>query len=483
MRAGRVRWARVSRRRWLLAALVVAAFAVRLGFFLGDPNPSESAGLVDPHGDVARNITEHGKWFVLNQARGKAERKDGPPQSGLTDPSELDYTAADRRPRFEPFALEMPGAAVLLAAFWKVTGDHDYGYLQVLQAGLDALAVLLVYWCSLSLFHRPRAALLAAAGYAFFLPIAALMRIAHLDSSAAIFTLGIFALFLKARKAERALPWLLAAGAATGAGLYFRPGLVLLGPALGLALFLAGDRRRALPAAMVPTLVALVLLAPWTIRNQLEFDQFIPTRIGVGQNLWEGLGEIPNDFGAVRNDQATEEQVRRARPDLRYGTPEYDDYLASKATRAIRDHPLHWAKVLLRRVAYSTVLLRNYNWIEGIESYSEYRDRTGGGPVSYVTHRPLDGALAVAAQLLEPLLFLIATITVALTWRSFKAEHLLVLAVPVATMLPYLALHLEARYLLSASFAYLLLAALGADLLLERRSRSAASTSTIRSAA
>ena len=453
---------------------MAVALALRVAFFLADPNPNLSSGLVAGHGEVARNILVHGEWFVLNRAD-RPPRRDGRPAEGLLDPSDLDYSVADRMPEFEPFALEMPGAAMVLAAIWRVTGDYDYGYLQLLQIALDSLCVLLVFWCSLRLFDRPRAALLAAAAYAVFPPAAALMRIAHLDSWAAIFTIAIVALFLRVRDAARPVPWLVALGAATGVGTYFRPTLLILPLFMALAMFLAGERRQALLAGLVPTLIAVVLLVPWTIRNLQDFDEFIPTRIGVGQNLWEGLGEIPNDFGAILDDDRTAAQVRRVRPELRYGTPQYDNYLREKAVEAIREHPDHWAKVLARRVAYSTVLLRNYNWIEDTESYEEYEDRTGGAVADYARDRPFYAALAVLAQLFEPLLFLLAMLVVALTWRRYRRQHLLLLSIPVATMLPYIALHIEARYLIPHEFAYLILVALGADLLLERRRGTAAS--------
>ena len=47
-------------------------------------------------------------------------------------------------------------------------------------------------------------------------------------------------------------------------------------------------------------------------------------------------------------------------------------------------------------------------------------------------------------------------------------DHRILFAVVAATLLPYLFLHLEARYVLPASFAYLLWTALGIDLLMGR---------------
>jgi hypothetical protein len=227
--------------------------------------------------------------------------------------------------------------------------------------------------------------------------------------------------------------------------------------------------RRAFVSGAVPFVVAMLLMAPWTIRNAVEYDAFIPNRIGAGQSLWEGLGELDNDFGAVLDDVITERQVREERPDLRYGTPEYDSYLQDKAIDAIKEHPGFYARLVAHRVFVTTLGLRNSNWAYYLESPGEYMDRTGDGRVAYVVNRPFDAARAAAIGFAEPLLFLIAVLTAALTWRRHWRRHLLLAAVVVATIAPYIVLHVEPRFALPASFAYMILAGLGADLVLSRR--------------
>jgi 4-amino-4-deoxy-L-arabinose transferase-like glycosyltransferase len=249
-------------------------------------------------------------------------------------------------------------------------------------------------------------------------------------------TIGVTALALKAWRSARPWPWLLATGVVTGLGMYFRPGVLLVPVALALAALPWIGWRRTLAAALVPLVAAAALAAPWTVRNYEEFDRFIPMRIGVGQNLWEGLGEIDNDFGAVLDDQVTERQVREEDPSLVYGTPEYDEHLREKAVEAIQDHPGHAAKLVVRRAFVTTVGLHN-----------------------------LDLPLGLA----EPLLFVLAVAVAVATWRRFPRQNAFLAAVPIATLLPYLVLHVEPRYMLPASFAYLIWLALGADLLLERR--------------
>ncbi len=419
-----------------LLVLVAVALALRLALLAADPHPYDNAGLASDHGEMARNIADNGRWFVVNPAALELVSRTQRREQRLVDPAELDYATANGRGRYIPEILQPVGAGAVLGAIWAVSGDEEYLYLQLLQVAIDAAMVLLVFWIALTLYRRPRAALTAAALYAVFVPIALITKVPHLDIWAVDLTIAITALALKAWRSPRPVPWLAATGVATGIGLYFRPGLALLPLAFAIAALPWIKWRRAIAAAAVPLVAATLLTVPWAIRNYDEFDRFIPTRIGIGQNLWEGLGEVDNDFGAVLDDQVTARQVHREDPSLVYGTPEYDDHLREKAVDAIQEEPGHFAKVVARRAVVTTVALHN---------------------------------VALPVGLLEPLLFLLAVGVAIATWKRFPREHAFLAAVVVATLLPYLALHVEPRYMLPASFVYLIWVALGADLLLERR--------------
>jgi 4-amino-4-deoxy-L-arabinose transferase-like glycosyltransferase len=428
----------LDRTRVVLAIIVAVAMLVRVGFLLADPHPYADSGLAADSAEMARQIDQHGRWFESNLV---ALNQLGNLQNAthqLISPARVDFSAADAHPQYQPQILQPVGEAVVLAAVWKVTGEHWLPY-QLLAIVVDSLMTLLVFYIGLTLFGRRRAALLGALLYAVFPPIAWLTTIPHADMWAVDFTLLITALLLRARAAPGRFVWLAAAGVAVGLGAYFRPGVLLIAPIVALATVGRGHWREALRLGAVPTVIALLILVPWTIRNANVFHRFIPVRIGVGQNLWEGLGEVHNNFGAVLDDAATYQQVHAVRPNLMYGTPAYDSFLETLATRTIRAHPGFYVKLMGKRLVDSTVLLQNTDW--------------AGGPLP---------------KALEPLLFVISALTVLLTWRPFWRSHLILLAVLVATLLPYLFLHVEARYLLPASFAYLLWTALGADLLLER---------------
>jgi 4-amino-4-deoxy-L-arabinose transferase-like glycosyltransferase len=448
-----------------LLVIVLAGLGLRVSYLVSNPLPESDGGLVATQGEMARNIVDRGRWFVIDNTAVSYVERLQQRRHRLIDPRDVDYRPLDAHARWQTDAAKPIGEALVLAGLWEVTGTERYLPVQILQIAIDTLAVLLVYWLAMRLFKRRRTALIAAALYALFPPIAWLATDPYNDIWAVDFTLAIVAAFIASIDAEYRWRWLVLCGLMTGVGAYFRPNLLLIPPALAAATLFWSGWRRALPLAIVPLAIAALLLVPWTIRNAVIFHRFIPTSTGVGQNLWEGLGEVHNDFGAVLNDEVTYEQVHRVRPNLVYDSPAYDEYLRHRAIRAIEQHPLTYLTAVARRVVVSTVLVLQPTWMHaGTNLPAAYRSQTGGGLLSYAVHRPLD-LIEVA---FEPAVFVLAMLALALTWRARRRAHSLLGALVLVTLVPYWALHVEPRYVLPAAFAYCLWIAFGVDLGIDR---------------
>src|SRR5689334_15585656 len=54
--------AQIRRAPWLLAAIVALALIVRVGLYAQEPRPYDNSGLAAEHGELARNIDDHGRW-------------------------------------------------------------------------------------------------------------------------------------------------------------------------------------------------------------------------------------------------------------------------------------------------------------------------------------------------------------------------------------------------------------------------------------
>jgi 4-amino-4-deoxy-L-arabinose transferase-like glycosyltransferase len=390
--------------------VLAIALALRVAAYVVDVKPGYVSGLTAHQAEMARNILRHGKWFVVNEeALGTYQYLQGE-YGRYVDPEDVNYADLDANASYKPEVLEVPGLAVLLTGLWWATGSERYAYIQWIQIVLDTAMVLLVYWIGLRLTGRRGVAVGAAALYAVWLGAIVLAKTPALDTWAGYVTISALALYLWAREHSSRRARLALLGLVIGLGMYFRPFVILLPVAFALADAGRMSIRRTIESALIPTLIALVVIAPWTVRNAVEFDRFIPMRVGLGQALWEGLGERPNDFGAVNDDTGATEWALARRPDLEPSTPAFDDFLLHESLRAIVDHPSHYLELVLRRMLF-----------------------------------------------LVPCLLFFA-------WRKrLAADRALVVAVALAVILPYVFIRMEERFWLPAAFAYLLLLAMSIE--------------------
>jgi hypothetical protein len=299
--------------------------------------------------------------------------------------------------------------------------------------------------------------------YALYPPIAEVIVNPNRDFWSLDLTIAILATYLEMINSKHTGRWLLALGILTGISLYFDPGALILPSVLALTSVTTTDWRTTLRRALIPTAIAVLMIVPWTIRNYNDFHTLIPIRIGLGTALWEGMGEIPNHYGPSRNDYATYQLVRRARPGIRFGTPAYDSYLGHRAVALIERHPLFYLRTVAHRIWISTLGELDLEWTSsGTTTPFAY----GRGPIAFAIKRPLQ-LLQVA---LMPLVFLLAMLSLGFTWRRYKREHLLLIVLAVTVALPYFLTAAEGRYTMPMTIFYLIWIGLGSDLLLERAS-------------
>jgi 4-amino-4-deoxy-L-arabinose transferase-like glycosyltransferase len=402
----------VARPRIVVAILVLlmVAFALRAAVYFEAPKPLDGAGLAAEQGEIARNIVDHGNWFVLNPTAFELLKKQQAEQHRLVDPGSLDFAGVDRKSSAAPVVDQMPGVALILGGLWWTTGSETYAQIQWLQILLDTLMVLLVYWIALRLARSTRVALLAALLYALWPGAIIVAKRPVLDTWAGFFTIGCVGAFVWARDHPTSRWRLILLGLVAGAGIYFRPFILLIPIALALVAAPGGWRRRLLWMS-APTLVALLVLSPWTIRNYYTFDRFIPTRTGLGQAVFEGTGQAKTDTHAKA-------YVQRHRKNAKYGSPAYDDFLLGGAAHAIRNDPGGYFRLVARR-----------------------------------------------ARLLLPCLLVL------FAWRRWRRAALIPVAAAAATIVPYLLIGDDARFYLPAAFAYFILIAMTFELAVSKLAR------------
>ncbi len=258
-------------------------------------------------------------------------------------------------------AVYPPGYPMWLAVVYSLTGERSPAATQRVQWILDSFSVLLILGIGVTAFNWTTGAVAS-----IFAALAPLLALAGATPTADAPTnwlvlAGVWMLLLAFK--QRRLSWAIGAGVAVGASCWFRANGLLLVVfwAVGVWLVLNIDWRRRLMFAFAPILGAILLVAPLLVRNAIAFHAFVPTGLGAGTNLWEGIGETDRaaEFGAVYGDQALIEQERAQRglpPDARFtlyypNGVERDRERARKAVAIIARHPVWYAGVMLGRMA------------------------------------------------------------------------------------------------------------------------------------
>jgi len=450
----------MSSTRLTLLAIFLLALGVRLAYLESDPRPLFGSWL---QGGMAHNIVDDGHWFQINtNASPMTAIFNHLPH--LVEPADVNLKYADAHPHWEPEVQEPVGESVLLAGLWEITGSERFLPEQILRIVLDALTALLVYRIALQLFARRRAAILSALFYAVYPPIAWQTISPYVDFWAIDLTIAVLVMQLQATRSPHRWRWLVACGLLAGVSTYFRPFVLLLSAILALLLNMPAGWRSALWRASATTIVALILAVPWTIRNYDVYHTFVPFRSGFGLTMWEGFADSPNNGGGKFDISSTIAMVHRERPQLAVESVAWDNFVKHKATELIKQQPLLYLGLVAYRAAEATLVSYSPSWMHRTTvSPLSYKR----GPLTFALERPFN----LLEATLEPAVFLLAMLSFGLTWRRWRRENIVLMTVVLVTLLPYIALHVEHRYLVPAAFAYLIWSALGIDVLVETLAR------------
>jgi hypothetical protein len=254
-----------------------------------------------------------------------------------------------------------PGYPLWMALIYAVTGDRSPVSLQRVQLVLDSLSVLLIVGIGATAFGwKPG---LFAGVLAALSPLLALSGATpNADAPASWLVLGAAWCLLLAARRQR-IGYAIAAGGLLGLACWLRvnPLLLFVCWAGALMWFTKVAWRRKLVLSGALAFSTLLVISPVVIRNLVVFyPQVAPTGLGIGWNLWAGIGETQRgaEFGAPCCDEQVIEQDRRTlglRPDAPLGLfyPDgirRDRERGQKALAVIRTHPFWYAGVMAQRL-------------------------------------------------------------------------------------------------------------------------------------
>jgi hypothetical protein len=251
-----------------------------------------------------------------------------------------------------------PGYSFLLAGLKDVT---SYRAIRTLQAVADAVSVVMVFLIADELLGFAVAAV--ASGLAALSPHLAYYSLwLSPDSLVALPTLLAVWLLIRGIK-SRQLAAFVVSGCLIGVACWLRSNSLLLAPFLSLLVCLVFYKRgqgRA-SAAVVITAAAILVIAPLTVRNFIVFRRVIPTSIGNGITLIEGIADYdPTDNLGMPggDDQASIKDSEW------YGRPDYtgdlwvpdgirrDQDRFKRGLGVVASHPLWFLSVMARRAGF-----------------------------------------------------------------------------------------------------------------------------------
>jgi 4-amino-4-deoxy-L-arabinose transferase-like glycosyltransferase len=185
-----------------------------------------------------------------------------------------------------------PAYPLLLAGVYKVAGvEHGTKHERVVPARIlgiliGTLIVAMIGVIARQLWGR-RVMLLALAGAAVYIPLILVGGAVMSEPLFALLLLGALAAAIQHRRSTHRWRWVVTAGVLAGLTCLTRANALVLLLPLGLAVWTVRPRWsvRALAAPALLVVLALLTISPWTIRNAVVFDRFIPVSTQLGSAL------------------------------------------------------------------------------------------------------------------------------------------------------------------------------------------------------
>ena len=265
------------------------------------------------------------------------------------------YPASTVAPAGGPTAIRPPGFPYFLAAVYTITGDGVTAG-RIAQAALGALIAVLVALIGREVFGL-RAGVIAGLLTAFFPPLVVNGLTLLSEPLFVVLELCAVLAVLRWRRTQR-LTWVALAGVATGCAFLTRANALLVALVLALAVLPSGRLKepRAWLALALLVVSALMVVAPWTIRNAREFEEFVPVSTQDGYTLIGTYNDTSRTWNAVwipgNIDPPTRALIRRHSLD---DEAELNRELRAAARRFALEHPAYIAEVGARN------LLRLFN--------------------------------------------------------------------------------------------------------------------------
>lgn len=194
----------------------------------------------------------------------------------------------------QPSSNYSPGLPLLVAGLYELTGGSHERLARIVLALVGTLSVLFAYLLGRRL-SGVAAGLIGAAVVAIYPPLLEYQGMLMGEPLATTLLSGAVVAMLWAGDASPRVRWGLP-GVLLGGLAMVRPEYIGVAVLLGLVVIWSerGDWRRGLACAGVMLAGVALVVVPWTVRNAVALDRFVPVSTGGGQVLFAGT-YLPSD--------------------------------------------------------------------------------------------------------------------------------------------------------------------------------------------
>jgi len=303
-----------------IGLLLIFGAALAMRFYPLVAAPEKIRGGFGPFGD---SFLYHQIAYNLYQGNG---------YSGIDNGSAYGFAEPDTKTVYEPAITRGPVYPFFLYLVYRIWGDPaamksiirwhvNWNRVRVVQSVLDALICLLLFYVMRVLYPEHNwPAFLSAGLYAFsFYNIFYTRMLLSEAITTFLVTVATLAA-LMALKSERNIYWFFC-GAGLGLTNLSRPEYILFPVCLAGFLLLRPRHqlKKAIKTSLLLWIGVIAVMAPWTLRNYLTFNQFIPASIGaIGFNLFNGTYENGDweDWGKFPEHIFKTQQMKKEVTDL-----------------------------------------------------------------------------------------------------------------------------------------------------------------------
>ena len=261
------------------------------------------------------------------------------------------YPESQLVPEGGPTAFRPPAYPLLLGAVYTATGDSTVAGL-VAQALLGTLIVALVGSVG-SLIWGRTVALVAMAIAAVYPPLLVLGAALISEPLFIVFELAALVVALVHQRSEHPYRWVALMGLLIGLATLTRVnGLVGVLPLAVFVWFVARARgeQPIRPVALLLT-VTVAVIAPWSIRNAIEFDEFLPLTTQDGFALARNYNDLAQADPVYPSAPHDTEEVLRTAADPDSDEAEAAGALGELGRGYMREHPGYVVETVARNTA------------------------------------------------------------------------------------------------------------------------------------